>query len=173
MNNIKKPKYYWKIGNNIMKHALAVFLLFSQLMSQDDSKIYWNSLATDVTVGVPLGDDESLIGGRIQIKASFDGGTSFNDLGDKFLIEKRDTDDIKEVSIPENVFESIPGFTEGAEARFIAEVWDRAVNIMIGSVSDSVLIIDQTLPTVVSMELTSSNKINPAMAMPGDSITFQ
>ena len=156
-----------------MKQALTVFLLFSQLMSQDDSKIYWNSLATDVTVGVPLADDESLIGGRIQVKASFDGGTSFNDLGDKFIIEKRDTDDLKEVSIPENVFEASPGFKEGAEARFIAEVWDRAGNSMIGSVSDSVLIIDQTLPTAVSMELTSSNELNPEMAMPGDSITFQ
>ena len=107
-----------------MKQVLTVFLLFSQLISQDDSKIYWNSLATDVTVGVPLADDESLIGGRIQVKASFDGGNSFNDLGDKFMIEKRDTDDLKEVSIPENVFETSPGFKEGTEARFIAEVWD-------------------------------------------------
>ena len=72
-----------------MKKIVSVILLFSLLMSQDDSKIYWNSLATDVTVGVPLADDESLIGGRIQVKASFDGGISFNDLGDKFIIEKR------------------------------------------------------------------------------------
>ena len=72
-----------------MKQALTVFLLFSQLMSQDDSIIYWNSLATDVTVGVPQADDEALSGGRIQVKASFDGGTSINDLGDKFIIEKK------------------------------------------------------------------------------------
>ena len=67
MNSTMKLKHYWKIGNNIMKKIVSVILLFSLLMSQDDSKIYWNSLATDVTVGVPLADDESLIGGRIQI----------------------------------------------------------------------------------------------------------
>ena len=103
-----------------MKKIVSFILLFCLLMSQDDSKIYWNSLATDVTVGVPLADDESLIGGKIQVKVSFDGGTSFNDLGEKFMIEKRDTDDLKEVSIPENVFEANSGFKEGAEARFIA-----------------------------------------------------
>ena len=59
-----------------MKKIVSVILLFSLLMSQDDSKIYWNSLATDVTVGVPLADDESLIGGKIQVKVSFDSGTS-------------------------------------------------------------------------------------------------
>ena len=35
------------------------------------------------------------------------------------------------------------------------------------------LIIDQTLPEIISLEITSSNSINPDMVMPGDSITFQ
>jgi hypothetical protein len=52
-------------------------------------------------------------------------------------------------------------------------VWDRAGNSTTGSVSDSVLNIDQTLPESVSLILTSSNTINPNMVMPGDSITFQ
>ena len=157
-----------------MKYLSSLILYFSILFSQEDSaKIYWNSLSTDVTIDVPIADDESLEGGRIQIKVSFDAGKTFNNLGDEFTIEDRDIDDLKEVSIPENVFESSSGFSENGTAQFIAQVWDRAGNSITGSVSDSILYIDQTLPTGVSLELTSSNSINPDMVMPGDSITFQ
>ena len=73
------------------------------LFAQEDVAVYWNSLATDVTVGVPLSDDNSLIGGRIQVKVSFDGGKLFKDMGDPSTIDKRDIDDIKLVSISSKV----------------------------------------------------------------------
>ena len=157
-----------------MKYFIFLIMNFHYLFSQEDStKIYWNSLSTDVTVGVPIADDESLEGGRVQIKVSFDGGKSYNNLGQEFLIDGGDIDDLKEVSIPEDLFESSSGFVENGTAQFIAQVWDRAGNSIIGSVSDSVLNIDQTLPESMSLEITSSNSINPDMVMPGDSITFQ
>ena len=157
-----------------MKYLSLLILFFSVLLAQDDStKIYWNSLSTDVTVDVPIADDESLEGGRIQIKVSFDAGKTFNNLGAEFPIEDRDIDDLKDVSISASLFESSSGFSENGTAQFIAQVWDRAGNSITGSVSDSVLNIDQTLPAGVSLELTSSNSINPDMVMPGDSITFQ
>ena len=155
-----------------MKYFNLLILIFSILFSQEDNaKIYWNSLSTDVTVEVPIADDESLEGGRIQIKVSFDTGKTFNNLGDEFRIE--DSDDLKEVSISASVFESSVGFNENGTAQFIAQVWDRAGNSIVGSVSDSILNIDQTLPIGISLELTSSNSINPDMVIPGDSITFQ
>ena len=157
-----------------MKYFNSLILIFSILFSQEDSaKIYWNSLSTDVTIDVPIADDESLEGGRIQIKVSFDAGKTFNNLGDEFRIEDGDIDDLKEVSISASVFESSVGFNENGTAQFIAQVWDRAGNSIVGSVSDSILNIDQTLPIGISLELTSSNSINPDMVMPGDSITFQ
>ena len=157
-----------------MKYLSLLILYFSILYSQEDgAKIYWNSLSTDVTIDVPIADDESLEGGRIQVKVSFDAGNTFNNIGDEFKIEDGDIDDLKEVSIPENVFESSSGFSENGTAQFIAQVWDRAGNSITGSVSDSILYIDQTLPNIISLELTSSNSINPDMVMPGDSITFQ
>jgi len=158
-----------------MRHVLlSTFLLFSFLPGQEAtaSKIYWNSLSTDVNVGVPLADDESLKGGRIQIRVSFNAGKSFSDLGDPFFIEKRDIDDLKEISIQNNVFESMPGFKEGGEAHFIAEIWDKAGNSILGEVSDSVLTIDETIPTIVSLMVTSSNSLDPSLAMPADSLTF-
>ena len=158
----------------MIKTCTLFIFIFSLVLAQDDSaKIYWNSLSTHVTVGVPITDDESLEGGRVQVKVSFDQGKTFNDLGKKFEIERGDLDDLKEVSISQEIFELSPGFSENGVVQFIAQVWDRAGNSIVGSVSDSILNIDQTLPEGISLELTSSNLINPNMVMPGDSITLQ
>ena len=154
-----------------MKNFLLRIFLFSFIIAQDGSALYWNSLATDVTVGVPLVDDPTLVGGRIQVRVSFNGGKSYNDMGEVFEIEKGDIDDLKSISITAEVFESMPGFSEGGKAQFIAKVWDRAGNSIEGAVSDSVLSIDETVPTLVSLKNISSNE-KKNLAMPGDSIVF-
>ena len=70
-----------------MKYFSLLILYFSILYSHEDgAKIYWNSLSTDVTIDVPIADDESLEGGRIQVKVSFDAGNTFNNLGDELYI---------------------------------------------------------------------------------------
>ena len=155
-----------------MKNFLLILFYPLILFAQEEVIIYWNSLATDVTVGVPLADDNSLIGGRIQVKVSFDGGKSFKDMGDPSSIDKGDTDDIKSVSIPAEIFEGMNGFSEGGKAQFIATVWDRAGNNVTGSVSDSILTIDETPPILLDLKNISSNT-NKSLAMPDDSITFQ
>ena len=156
-----------------MRFLTIIFLIYSTIFSQEVVPGYWNSLSTHVTVGVPLLDDETLIKGRIQLKVSFNNGNSFDDLGEKAIIEKGDIDDLKQVSVPADVFENMAGFQEGVKAKFIAQVWDRAGNSVTGSVSDSVLTVDQILPQLMSLEITSSNELDRTMAMPGDSITFQ
>ena len=153
---------------------LIIFLLFSTaLFAQEVVPRYWNSLSTHVTVGVPLVDDESLVGGRIQVRINFEKGNSFNDLGEKHIIDKDDIDDIKIVSIPAEVFESMVGFQENAKVQFIVQLWDRAGNSVVGPVSDSVMTIDQIIPELVKLEITSSNELDSKRAMEGDSITFQ
>ena len=155
---------------------LAVILLNiinAQEEPTKENKIYWNSLATAVTIGVPLADDPSLNGGRIQIRVSFDDGNIFNDLGSPSLIGKKDIDDIKNIIINENVFESISGFNEGGEAYFIAEIWDRAGNNIIGSVSDSILTIDETKPFLISLLNQSTNAFDLTFANPSDTVTFK
>ena len=155
-----------------MKNFLLILFYPLILFAQEDVAVYWNSLATDVTVGVPLSDDNSLIGGRIQVKVSFDGGKLFKDMGDPSTIDKRDIDDIKLVSISSKVFEAMNGFIEGGKAQFIATVWDRAGNSVTGTVSDSILTIDETPPVLIDLKNISSNA-NKSLAMPEDSITFQ
>ena len=109
------------------------------LFAQEIVPRYWNSLSTHVTVGVPLVDDETLIGGRIQLRINFDDGGSFSDLGEKHIIEKGDIDDVKQVSVPADAFENMAGFQENAKVQFIVQLWDRAGNSIIAPVSDSVL----------------------------------
>ena len=64
------------------------------------------------------------------------------------------------------------GFIEGGKAQFIATVWDRAGNSVTGTVSDSILTIDETPPVLIDLKNISSNA-NKSLAMPEDSITFQ
>ena len=156
-----------------MKYLITLLLIAKILIAQEIVPRYWNSLSTHVTVGVPLVDDESLIGGRIQVRVNFDDGSSFIDLGEKFIIEKGDIDDIKQVSVPAENFENMAGFQEGVKVQFIAQLWDRAGNSITGPVSDSVLTVDQIIPELVTLEITSSNELDPKRSMPGDSITFQ
>tara|TARA_B100000427_G_scaffold329437_1_gene345643 strand:+ start:774 stop:2282 length:1509 start_codon:yes stop_codon:yes gene_type:complete len=156
---------------------LSAILLLNIIIAQDDTKqankIYWNSLATAVTIGVPLADDPSLNGGRIQIRVSFDDGNIFNDLGIPNSINKKDIDDVKEIIINENTFESIDGYNEGGEAYFIAEIWDRAGNNIIGSVSDSILTIDETKPFLISLLNESTNSFDLTLSNPSDTVTFK
>ena len=156
-----------------IKRFLFILLLSSLVISQEIVPRYWNSLSTHVTVGVPLVDDESLIGGRIQVRVNFDGGNTFTDLGQIHIIEKRDIDDLKQVSIPAEAFENMVGFQEDAKVQFIAQLWDRAGNSVTGPVSDSILTIDETIPELVQLEITSSNELDAKRSMLGDSITFQ
>jgi len=152
---------------------LIILFLSSSLIGQDaSSRIYWNSLATAVNIGVPLEDDKTLRGGRIQIRVSFDQGKTFSDLGNPSLIEKGDIDDLKDISIRGDIFEAMKGFKEGGQAQFIAEIWDKAGNSILGEVSDSVLTIDETIPTISSLTVTSSNSLDPGLAIAIDSLIF-
>ena len=155
-----------------MRSKTLLLLILSFIYPQQESYSYWNSLATHVTVEVPLADDNSLIGGRVQVKVSIDNGRNYTDLGEQFLIEKDDIDEIKQLSVPAQVFESISGFKEGVKAQFIAKLWDKAGNSRIGSVSDSILLIDQTPPELMNLEIKSSNELDKNKAIPEDSITF-
>ena len=161
-----------------MKSIVLSILFFSNfLFGQEDlappTKIYWNSLANSLQIGVPLADDESLEGGWIQIRVSFDNGSNFSDLGELDIIKRRDIDDVKNVVITEKAFESMPGFSEDGEAHFIAEIWDRAGNSMLGTVSDSILTIDETIPFIVALTIQSTNGNDMALANPSDTVTFK
>ncbi len=142
------------------------------LFGQDKTKIYWNSLSTELVTKVPIADDESLENGQVQISVRFSGSKQFQKIGEPVKIEKSDIDDIKEVSISADIFEVMDGFSEGASVEFKTEIWDRVGNSTPGEVGDSLLTIDEILPVVTSLEFTSSNEENLLIANPEDSIIF-
>ena len=60
-----------------MKRLTTVTLILLSFLGAQESMIYWNSLSTSVKVDVPIAEDETLKGGRVQIRVSFDGGVNF------------------------------------------------------------------------------------------------
>ena len=154
------------------RKLILFFILFGFTFCQESSNIYWNSLSTELIIKVPIIEDNSLENGQVQISASFNGGKSFKNIGEPVKIEEDDIDNIKEVFIAANIFESMDVFKEGAKVQFKSEIWDRVGNNTDGEVGDSILIIDETLPKITKLAISSSNIINPQIANPKDSITF-
>jgi len=147
-------------------------MLLNFNFSQGD-KIYWNNQSTSVKVDVPIGADETLEGGRVQIRASFNNSDLYQDLGAPFTIEAGDLESVKEILVPREDFIILSGYGEDVSVEFIAEIWDRAGNSIIGTVSDSILTIDETVPTLLSVTIKSTNELNDSLAMPDDMVTLK
>ena len=147
-------------------------MLLNFNFSQGD-KIYWNNQSTSVKVDVPIGADETLEGGRVQIRASFNNSDLYQDLGAPFTIEGGDLESLKEILVPREDFIILSGYGEDVSVEFIAEIWDRAGNSIIGTVSDSILTIDETVPTLLSVTIKSTNELNDSLAMPDDMVTLK
>jgi len=150
---------------------ISIFLLFNFIFTQKE-KIYWNNQSTSVKVDVPIGADETLEGGRVQIRASFNSSDFFQNLGEPSLIKGGDLESLKEILIPREEFVVLSGYGEDVTVEFIAEIWDRAGNSIIGTVSDSILTIDETIPTLLSVVIKSTNTLNDSLAMPDDMVSL-
>ena len=155
-----------------IKKLTFSFLLFGLAFAQETSNIFWNSLSTELVIKVPIIEDESLENGQVQISATFDKGKSFKKLGDPIKIVDNDIDDIKDIIINADVFESLDGFEEGVKVQFKTEIWDRVGNSTSGEVGDSILTIDQTSPELLNLSVSSSNQLGSKVANPMDSIDF-
>ena len=150
---------------------ITIFLLVNFIFTQKD-KIYWNNQSTSVRIDVPIGSDETLEGGRVQIRASFSNSNFFQNLGEPSLIKGGDLESLKEILIPREEFVVLSGYGEDVSVEFIAEIWDRAGNSIIGTVSDSILTIDETIPSLLSVTIKSTNTLNDSLAMPDDMVTL-
>ena len=150
---------------------ISIFLFFNFIFTQKE-KIYWNSQSTSVRVDVPIGADETLEGGRVQIRASFSKSDPFQNLGEPSFIKGGDLESLKEILIPREKFVVLSGYGEDVTVEFIAEIWDRAGNSIIGTVSDSILTIDETIPTLLSVTIKSTNTLNDSLAMPDDMVSL-
>ncbi len=155
-----------------IKKLIFLSLLFGLVFAQETSNIFWNSLSTELVIKVPIIEDESLENGQVQISATFDKGKSFKKLGEPVKITDDDIDDIKDIIVNADIFESLDGFKEGAKVQFKTQIWDRVGNSTSGEVGDSILTIDQTPPELLNLSVSSSNQLGNKVANPMDSIDF-
>ncbi|MCE9585561.1 FG-GAP-like repeat-containing protein [Candidatus Nomurabacteria bacterium] len=111
---------------------------------------YWNSTNTSLNIIVPLNsNDDSLIGGTIQIQASRNSGAYAN-LGSAYTILSGDVvAGTKTMSISASDFEAITDFANSDIFNFKAVLTDIAVNSRTGTVSANTLTVNQTIPSVV------------------------
>ena len=108
---------------------------------------WWNSTNTGVNIVVPVASDTSFAGGTIQIQAEADG--TFENLGSAYTMLGTDiTTGSKTLSFTGAELEALAGFSEGDVVTFNAVITDIAGNATIGTVSASMLSVDQTAPTV-------------------------
>ncbi|MFC1619122.1 Calx-beta domain-containing protein [Candidatus Neomarinimicrobiota bacterium] len=131
---------------------------------------YWNASNTGLRIAVPLvNTDASLSGGGIQLRGEADG--TFEDLGASVAITQTDvTAQVKTLTVSATEVtttgvEELADYTEGDILTFRSVITDKAGNSTTGAVSDSALIVDETIPTAA---ITYSD----TLVSQGDTVTF-
>lgn len=131
---------------------------------------YWNASNTGLRITVPLDNtDNSLSGGSIQLRGEADG--SFEDLGTSVTITQTDvTAQAKNLTVSATEatvtgVEELAGYTDGDILTFRSVITDIAGNTTTGAISDSSLIVDETVPTA---DITYSD----TLVSQGDTVTF-
>ena len=110
----------------------------------------WNSSNTALVSTVPIDNDASLLsGGTVQLLAKI-GSNPYANLGDPATITLIN-DPTKQVSIAAADVEALSGFADGQSVYVKAEITDAAGNQTTGAQSGSVIAIDQTSPTILSV----------------------
>ena len=110
----------------------------------------WNSSNTALVSTVPIDNDASLLsGGTVQLLAKI-GSNPYANLGDPATITLIN-DPTKQVSIAAADVEALSGFADGQSVYVKAEITDAAGNQATGAQSGSVIAIDQTAPTILSV----------------------
>ncbi len=107
---------------------------------------WWNSTNTGIDVSVPVDNDNSLVGGTIQLQAEANG--TFENIGLAYTILLSDIATTKMLSLTAADVEALTGFAEGEVLAFRAIITDLAANSTTGLESVNTLEVDQVLPTV-------------------------
>ena len=120
---------------------------------------YWNSTNQNVLVTVPIDLDSSLVQGKIIVYVSLDNG-DYEQIGGQTTLNEENVNTMLQLSFTEEEFMALDGFVEESTAQFIAIISDIAGNSKMGTVSNDTLLIDETIPVLTSVEITSDNNLN-------------
>ena len=140
---------------------------------------YWNASNDSIVLKLPIPlDDESLIGGYIRPQARFGEGVwnfgegEFIDCGDTIQITSIPDSGKMTIKISQASFESTSGYADNGITQFTAVITDRAGNETIGLSDETTLHIDETIPVINEVNISSNNLLNSNWAIVSDSISL-
>ena len=131
---------------------------------------FWNSTNTGIDILVPIDSDSTLDSGRVQMWGKV-GSNPFESIGDYVFIESEEVGDIKTMSLIEDSVEALTGYTEDDTLFFKAVIYDIPGNETEGSLSTTILLIDETPPSLISASY-ESNFSDSSLATVGHLVTL-
>ena len=133
---------------------------------------YWNSSNDTIFLKAPLSiNDQSLIGGKFQPKVKF-GDNDYLDLGSEIEITTIPVNGKIVLGVNKDIFESIEGYSENINAKFTTVIKDRAGNETLGESDNRIIHIDEVLPELDQLSITSNNILDSYWATTSDIITI-
>ena len=133
---------------------------------------FWNASNDSIVIKTPISlDDESLIGGAYQPMIKFSDGEYIN-FGNNIEIINIPESGYEYLKFYRDVFESTEGYAENSNAQFTTKVIDKAGNETLGSSDGTIIHIDETLPTLDSVNLVTDNILSENWATISDTVSL-
>jgi len=133
---------------------------------------YWNTSNDSIVLKTPISlDDESLIGGSYQPLIKIGDGEYVN-FGNEIEITDIPETGFEHLEISRDIFESVDGFAENSNAQFTTKIIDKAGNETLGSSDGTIIHIDETVPTLDSVTISTNNILSDNWATISDTIAL-
>ncbi len=130
----------------------------------------WNSTNSSVEVSIPIENDSTLNNGRVQVYAKV-GSNSYEKIGNYEFIQSEEVGATKTISLPRDSIVALVGYAENDILSFKSHLFDIPGNETEGAESATILLIDETAPTIVSVSY-ESNYSDSSLATIGHEITL-
>ncbi|MDP6170172.1 MAG: T9SS type A sorting domain-containing protein [Candidatus Marinimicrobia bacterium] len=133
---------------------------------------YWNTSNDSIIIKTPISlDDESLIGGAFQPMIKFEDNEFFL-FGDEIEIGIIPEVGYELLRFSRNNFESVDGYAENLNAQFTTKIIDKAGNETLGSSDGTIIHIDETIPTLDSVTISTNNVLSDNWATTSDTVSL-
>ena len=134
---------------------------------------YWNASNSSIVLETPISiTDESLVGGSFQPLISIGGG-EFENFGSPIeIVEVPETGSIF-LEIAGDIFESISSYADNINAIFTTKIIDKAGNETQGLSDGTIIHVDEIIPTLDSIGISTNNALSNNWATTSDNIALE